>query len=173
MGSCRKHCSSVQITIWFNNYHSKLNIASKIHSVSDKRVALQGTLFRLEPANKGRERCWYSSSARGAQLEHISKELFLTWLTLNEASDEKKMLFSPHSWDSIWFLSCSVCVCASVFSLSQWLLSELYSNTQCNFSFKKKNTVSIPLLSFHYKSVILFFYWSQLINQLLYSNNYY
>lgn len=37
-------------------------------------------------------------------------KLFLTWLTLNEVSDEKKMPFSPQSWALQWAL-CKLCVC--------------------------------------------------------------
>lgn len=41
-------------------------------------------------------------------------KLFLTWLTLNEASDEKKMLFSPHSWARNGFAMSYVFVCLCV-----------------------------------------------------------
>ncbi len=52
-------------------------------------------------------------------------KLFLTWLTLNEASDEKKMLFSLHSWArsgfamSYVFVCLSLCVCVCVYYQSE------------------------------------------------------
>lgn len=43
-------------------------------------------------------------------------KLFLTWLTLNETSYEKKILFSPHSWTrSGLLLAVCVCVCVCEF----------------------------------------------------------
>lgn len=72
-----------------------------MHSTSNNRAPTRYTI-KTPLQNKKKQRSQYPTFLRGTELRGcaitLCGELFLTWLTLNEASDEKKMLFSPRSW---------------------------------------------------------------------------